>query len=56
VARQPIRSPRDATYFVAWMGRLEATALASKDWNTDEEKSKVLTSIREARAEFERRK
>jgi TolB protein len=56
VARQPIRSPRDATYFVAWIGRLEATALASKDWNTDEEKSKVLTSIREARAEFERRK
>jgi TolB protein len=56
VARQPIRSPRDATYFVAWIARLEATALASKDWNTDEEKSKVLTSIREARAEFERRK
>ncbi len=56
VAGQPIRSPRDATYFVAWIGRLEAGVLASKDWNTEEEKSKVLTSIREARAEFERRK
>jgi hypothetical protein len=56
VARQPIRSPRDATYFVAWIGRLEAAVLGSKDWNTEAEKSKVLTSIREARAEFERRR
>jgi len=55
VAGQPIRSPRDATYFVAWISRLEAAALASKDWNTEEEKTSALTSLREARAEFERR-
>jgi hypothetical protein len=55
VARQPIRSPRDANYFVAWISRLEAAALANKDWNTEEEKASALASIREARAEFERR-
>ena len=55
VARQPISSPRDATYFVAWIARLEAAALASKDWNTEAERTSTLTSIREARAEFERR-
>lgn len=55
VAGQPIRSPRDATYFVAWISRLEAAALASKDWNTEEEKANALKNIREAAAEFERR-
>jgi WD40 repeat protein len=55
VAGQPIRSPRDATYFGAWVSRLEAAALASKDWNTAAEKTSTLTQIREARAEFERR-
>jgi hypothetical protein len=55
VAGQPIRSPRDASYFLAWIARLEAAALASKDWNTEDEKASALTSIRQARAEFEQR-
>jgi dipeptidyl aminopeptidase/acylaminoacyl peptidase len=55
VARQPIRSPKDASYFVAWISRLEAAALANKDWNTEEEKASTLASIRQARAEFEAR-
>ncbi|MEO8090322.1 MAG: CehA/McbA family metallohydrolase [Gemmatimonadales bacterium] len=55
VAGQPIRSPRDASYFLAWVARLEVAALASKDWNTEEEKASALADIREARAEFERR-
>ena len=49
VARQPIRSPRDATYFIAWISRLEAAALASKDWNTEEEKASALRAyVRQA--------
>jgi TolB protein len=56
VDRQPIRSPRDATYFGAWIDRLEAAVRASKDWNTEEERTRVLTDISEARAEFERRR
>ena len=55
VAGQPIRSPRDAGYFAAWISRLEAAAVASKDWNTEEERARALGSIREARAEFESR-
>ena len=55
VAGQPIRSPRDASYFVAWIARLEAAALANKDWNTEAEQASALASIRQARAEFEAR-
>jgi hypothetical protein len=55
VAGQPIRSPRDASYFVAWIARLEAAALANKDWNTEAEQANALASIRQARAEFEAR-
>ena len=50
VARQPISSPRDADYFVAWIARLEAAAKANKDWNTEEEKASALETLREARA------
>ena len=55
VARQPVSSPRDASYFLAWIARLEAAAMASEDWNTEGEKASALRSLREARAEFERR-
>ena len=55
VGGKPVRSPRDAAYFLAWIARLEADAMANKDWNTEEEKSKVLESFRQARAEFESR-
>jgi hypothetical protein len=54
VDRQPISSPRDATYFVAWIDRLEAAAERNRDWNSEEEKRQVLGQIREARAEFVR--
>ena len=56
VAGEPIRSPADAEYFLAWIDRLEAAALFHKDWNTEQEKATALTAIRKARAEFERRK
>ncbi len=52
VARQPIRSPRDADYFLAWIGRLEAAAMASTAWNTEAEKAKVLALLKRAAEEF----
>jgi TolB protein len=55
VARQPIRSPRDADYFIAWINRLEAAANAHGDWNTDAEKREVLRLIGKAKEEFQSR-
>jgi TolB protein len=56
IGSEPIRSPADAEYFLAWINRLESTALAHTDWNTEQEKATTLAAIRAARAEFERRK
>jgi TolB protein len=56
VGNQPVRSPADARYFVAWIDRLRAAAEANQDWNSLQEKSRVLEQIGQARAEFERRK
>jgi TolB protein len=56
VGAQPVRSPDDASYFLAWIDRLQAVAEANRNWNTTQEKDRVLETIREARAEFERRK
>lgn len=56
IGGEPIRSPADAEYFLAWITRLETTALAHKDWNTEQEKDTALAAIRKASAEFERRK
>jgi hypothetical protein len=51
----PIRSATDAEYFIAWIDRLHAAADANGDWNTEQEKTRVLETIRAARAEFIRR-
>ena len=56
VGGEPIRSILDADYFLAWIDRLERVALAHRDWNTQQEKESALTSIRLARAEFQRRR
>jgi hypothetical protein len=55
VARQPIRSPRDANYFIAWINRLEAAANAHGDWNTEAEKREVLRLMGKAKEEFQAR-
>jgi hypothetical protein len=55
VGGNPIRSAKDAEYFIAWIGRLEEAAQANKDWNTGEERAKALGTLRRARAEFDRR-
>jgi TolB protein len=55
VGGKPIRSRSDAAYFIAWIDRLKAGALAHQGWNTDAEKSEVLGSVERAREEFVRR-
>ncbi len=55
VGAQPIRSPRDAAYFLAWIARLEAGVRDHEDWNSEQEKSNALEKIRRARKEFELR-
>lgn len=56
VGGKPARSPEDAAYFLRWIDRIEATARASTDWNTDAERDDVLGKVARARAELERRR
>jgi TolB protein len=49
-----IRSSADAEYFIAWIDRLRTGVEANRDWNTQEEKSEVLTTLQRAREEFVR--
>jgi len=51
----PVRSRADATYFLAWIARLDAGVRAFGDWRSDEERASVLAQLGAARAEFERR-
>ena len=54
VRGQTPRSPADARFFEAWIDHLLATTAAYPDWNSDEEKSQVLQTLRQARAVYER--
>jgi hypothetical protein len=55
VGGAPVRSPEDAAFFLRWIGRLEAAARASTDWNSSAERDSALALIARAREEFERR-
>jgi dipeptidyl aminopeptidase/acylaminoacyl peptidase len=55
VEGKPIRSRSDAEYFVAWIDRLLAGALAVEGWNSEEDKATTLETLRRAREEFIRR-
>jgi TolB protein len=43
------KSAVDAAFFLAWIGRLEATVRSNQDWNTSEEKAMVLKTLDQAR-------
>jgi len=43
------KSAEDAGFFLAWIGRLEATVRSNQDWNTSEEKTLVLKTLEQAR-------
>ncbi len=49
VAGSPLKPGEDAAYFVAWIDRLIATAKSNRDWNTDAEKTAVLSLLDYAR-------
>ncbi len=52
VAGEPVRSPDDASYFIAWIDRLIQAANAHAGYNTAEEKAAVLKLLADARAVF----
>jgi hypothetical protein len=54
VGGAPVRSAKDAAYFVSWVERLEQAAAAHAGWNTTAEKEGVLKRLAEARAVYER--
>ncbi len=56
LGNRPIRSRRDAEFFIAWIDRLEEAARAHAGWNTEAEKAVVLHHIDQARREFVRRR
>jgi hypothetical protein len=49
VAGSTLKPAEDAAYFVAWIDRLIATAKSNKDWNTEAEKTAVLSLLDYAR-------
>ena len=54
VAGHPHKSPEDAKYFVAWIGRTIEITSQYPDWNSPDEKELVLKRLREARAIYEK--
>ena len=56
VGDQPVRSAKDAAYFVAWIDRLAAAARANPDWNTALEREHALALIGQAREVFQSRR
>jgi hypothetical protein len=52
VVSTPVRSPRDASYFVAWIDRLMQGVNEFGDWNSPAEKQSVLKQLSDARAAF----
>lgn len=53
---QPIHSTESAAYFLTWIDRIEEAASAVTTWNTEAEKVRVMSNIKEARKVFEGRK
>jgi len=55
VGGEPVRSPEDAEYFIAWIDRLLEMARAHGSYNTAEEKTLVLKLLTDARAVYSER-
>jgi TolB protein len=53
IAGRPVRSAKDAAFFVTWLDRVIAAADARSDYNTEAEKEDTLAYLRAARAVFE---
>ncbi len=53
VAGSSVKPSEDAAYFVAWIDRMILDVKANRDWNTDAEKTSVLTMLDRARSVYE---
>ena len=53
VDRRPIRSVRDAAYFVKWMNRLLEATDSHLEWNTNDEREKTMKTLTNALEAFE---
>ncbi|MBI3132998.1 MAG: CehA/McbA family metallohydrolase [Acidobacteria bacterium] len=53
VAGKPVRSKAAATYFLAWLDRIQKATEAHPDYRTAGEREAVLADIRKARAVYE---
>jgi TolB protein len=54
VGGRPVKSSTDASYFVAWIGRLVEAASQQTNWNTPEEKQSAMDLLQNARSVYER--
>jgi Tol biopolymer transport system component len=52
VGDMPVHNSADATYFAAWIDRLIASAKTNTSWNTDAEKTSVLSLLEEAKRKY----
>jgi hypothetical protein len=52
VGGKPVRSKKDADYFIAWMDRTLQAALAVGPWNNEQEKDELRKMYAEARAKM----
>jgi TolB protein len=50
VAGSAAKPSEDAVYFIAWIDRMIQSAKSNRDWNTEAEKTSVLTTLEQARA------
>ena len=55
VGNQPIRSGKDARYFITWIDAISKMAAEHPGWRSEKEKAHVLGQFREAREVFEQR-
>lgn len=53
VADQPMKSPKDADYFIAWIERIAEAANVHPDYNTQQEQQQVMQHLSQARERFE---
>jgi TolB protein len=54
IGGKPPRSPEDAKYFAAWIGRTIDVTSHYPDWNSPAEKEYVLKRLAEAKAIYEK--
>jgi len=53
VGHRPIRSPRDAAYFVKWINRLLEATDSHLEWNTNDEREKTMKTLTNALKAYE---